>query len=176
MSAGDESDESFIPLGKSFLEKAICQNCESLVHDKDNDCYRCKERKPTTEFHKNKVNNDGFQSYCISCQKEANKESKQRTKENPVKKARKQIKDKISISKKGIYIPVYGTTITPEEVKTVFNAVAKVEYNYVPTTESICKETGYKSFKVRAVLLYLLNMNRIKKSYSEKHGLKYTVV
>jgi len=39
-----EGDESSIPLGKSFLESAICQNCASLIYDKENDCYRCKER------------------------------------------------------------------------------------------------------------------------------------
>lgn len=33
-------------------------------------CSKCKEIKPTSEFNKNRVKNDGLQIYCRSCQRQ----------------------------------------------------------------------------------------------------------
>jgi hypothetical protein len=37
-------------------------------------CYKCKEQKELSEFHKNKRQSDGFQNYCKACAKTRNRE------------------------------------------------------------------------------------------------------
>jgi len=44
-------------------------------------CLKCKIEKPITEFSKNKVNKDGFQKQCKTCDKEKNKKYREKNKE-----------------------------------------------------------------------------------------------
>ena len=50
-------------------------------------CSKCKERKPYSEFHKNKSKKDGLNFYCKKCK---NQQYKQYYKENPEKERQRQ--------------------------------------------------------------------------------------
>ena len=65
---------------KNYVEPTIKESATKQ-------CAKCKQKKQLDDFHKNKVNKDGRQSYCIKCQKEANKESKAKAKKKAIMKS-----------------------------------------------------------------------------------------
>ena len=143
------------------------------LRTKEKQCFKCKEWKPLDAFYTNKTNRDGLQSYCIECQKRVAKNDKQKRKEgNP----KQQTKDKISISKQGVFVPTYNATIKSEEIDKVLKAVKKDEPYSGTHNDFICSETGIIKWRVNAVLLYLIQMNRIKKEYESVGKIKYVMV
>ncbi len=53
-------------------------------------CYRCKETKPLSEFHKNKHRKDGVQTRCKSCKKETDAQYRLENMEYFIERAKKQ--------------------------------------------------------------------------------------
>jgi len=143
------------------------------IKDNTKQCYRCKEVKPKSEFHKNKKNKDGCQAYCKTCQIEVT--GKSNKKRNVLKQSRKEITSKIAMSKKGVYIPTYSITITASEIDSVLKVIKKDKPYTGTHNDFICSETGIKKWRVSAVLLYLHGMDRIKKDYESVGKVKYII-
>lgn len=49
-------------------------------------CYRCKENKDVSEYHKNKFNKSGLGSYCRNCKKLIRREERKRNGLSPKQK------------------------------------------------------------------------------------------
>ena len=69
----------------------------------------------------------------------------------------------------------YRVWVTEKLVSKVKQAIQHVELNYVPTSETIRKQTGLSMSKCQATLQYLLRKNMIRFEKDEKHIVIYHI-
>lgn len=70
----------------------------------------------------------------------------------------------------------YSVEVLPQDVDLVFGALNKVELDYKPSIDNVCKITGLKRYRVYGILRYLINSNKVKRTFDEEGRLIYKTI